>query len=413
MTALFALLLAGELAFLGSFALGIYLHVVLPRRLEKAALVQKETPTPEDEVRQALASVQSTLWGHSTPEIKAKMARLESTFGILRPRLGKLGSSTYHTVVSTATTYLPDAAKAYVYITRDARNTELVDGKKTATELFCEQLDIMNAELKKALDEATKVDATDLIVHGRFLEGKYGKAEPVLEDVSKVEADGKVGHLTAGSITSSKIAMSTRGDRMVLDENGFRRYRSQDHRDCEEIVVRSASGEVESRYCSKPDHEDFEKELVRALGAGEPDFGIARYHAPGELPDVPKPFKPIPEGTYPVAVVDAEAWVSKGGNPGFRLELVVTSGNFAGRRLRKTLVVPHSEQGMRMFDRQVAALGARCDLQTVGRMRNAEARSMFLGRFAYAPVRIDDYNGRVFNSVAFLTSDYRQGTLTK
>ncbi len=109
--------------------------------------------------------------------------------------------------------------------------------------------------------------------------------------------------------------------------------------------------------------------------------------------------------------MNAETWASKRGYPGFRLKLVVASGQFAGRRLWKTLVIPRSEQGTLMFERQVAALGARCDLQAARWMGDAGALSMFLGRRANALVRVDDYNGRVFNSVDFLTSDYLESTV--
>lgn len=362
MSFMFFLFLVGAIAFLVPTAFAV-VPMIRESRAKREALPASEA-SPVEELRQAVASVRVSLSGERAPDVRAKVERLERHMGILRPRLSQLGASTYHTVVSTGTKYLPDAVNAYLRIPRESRDTVVVDGQKTAGQLLCEQLDIMNEELKKILDEAQKVDATDLIVHGRFLEGKYGKAEPVKEDVPP-KSDGT--------------------------------YKAQDHRDCEEIEVRSLSGEVTARYCTGAHYEIVVPE--------------ARYRAPGELPDVPKISESIPTGTYPVEVVDAGTWESKGGNPGFRLELVVSSGQFAGRKLWKTLVVPRTEQGVRMFERQVAALGARCDLESVRWVGNAGALSMFLGRRANALVRVDDYNGRMFNSVDFLTPDYCECTV--
>lgn len=355
---------AGGLGFLVPFIFSIISLVHQSREL-KAAEPQQKILEPANEVQQALSAVRNTLWGETTPEIKAKVERLESTLGVLRPRLARLGSSTYHTVFSTATKYLPDAANAYVHITRDARSTEVVDGTKTATEVFCEQLDIMNTELKKALDEATKVDATDLVVHGRFLEEKYGKAEPVVEDVPEI---------TAEAALESKIRSSFSVPDAV---SGSRRVEI----DSETITMRSWAGSAVAHY-------------------GTPE---ARYYAPGELPSEPKPFEPIPEGTYPVEVVDAQARTTAGGRQAFRLKLVVTYGQFAGHTLWKNLVIGETAQSVAVFLRQVEALGIETSVNTLLALRGGHGSEMFLGRFALARVQVDEYNGRVFNSVSMLT----------
>lgn len=116
------------------------------------------------------------LWGHDSGGVRAETGRLQRNLERLLPRVKELGSVSAHTVTATAESYLPDAVDAYLKLPRETRDSVKLDGDKTARDLLFEQLYIMNRELEKIAAEASRIDATELRVHGRFLADKYGEA---------------------------------------------------------------------------------------------------------------------------------------------------------------------------------------------------------------------------------------------
>ena len=106
-------------------------------------------------------------------------SRVERVVSIVRdtiPRLDRLGPGSYqaHSVVATATSYLPEAVGAYLRLPREWADTRPVQGGKTPMMLLCDQLDLLGYTMGQVLDAILRADAAALVAHGAFLQEKFG-----------------------------------------------------------------------------------------------------------------------------------------------------------------------------------------------------------------------------------------------
>jgi hypothetical protein len=84
------------------------------------------------------------------------------------------GSRQAHTVVATATSYLPEAVGGYLRLPRDFADRRVVSKGKTSLMVLCDQLDLLGATLDKISDAVSRADADALVAHGLFLAEKFG-----------------------------------------------------------------------------------------------------------------------------------------------------------------------------------------------------------------------------------------------
>ncbi len=109
------------------------------------------------------------------------MSRLTRVTRIVRqtiPRMDRLGAGSVHAynVMATATDYLPEAIGGYLRLPRHWADTRPVDRGKTSLMILIDQLDLLAATMDKIFDAINRADAEALVVHGRFLEEKFGHA---------------------------------------------------------------------------------------------------------------------------------------------------------------------------------------------------------------------------------------------
>jgi len=92
------------------------------------------------------------------------------------PRLGQLGggSRDAHSVMSTVTSYLPEALGTYLRLPRSYADTRPVAGGKTSLMVLVDQLDLLSITMDRMLDAATRRDVQALMAHGQFLADKFG-----------------------------------------------------------------------------------------------------------------------------------------------------------------------------------------------------------------------------------------------
>jgi hypothetical protein len=112
-------------------------------------------------------------------------SRVEKVVGIVRdtiPRLDRLGAGSYqaHSVVATATSYLPEAVGAYLRLPRSWADSRPVANGKTSMMVLCDQLDLLGYTMGQVFDAVCRADAEALVAHGRFLDEKFG-ADSALE----------------------------------------------------------------------------------------------------------------------------------------------------------------------------------------------------------------------------------------
>lgn len=94
------------------------------------------------------------------------------------PRLATLGigSAQGFSVMATATDYLPVAIGNYLRLPRDWADSRPIAGGKSSVMLLVDQLDLLGTTMDKVYDAVCRADAEAIIVHGAFLEQKFGQA---------------------------------------------------------------------------------------------------------------------------------------------------------------------------------------------------------------------------------------------
>ncbi|WP_374967980.1 hypothetical protein [Terrabacter sp. BE26] len=94
------------------------------------------------------------------------------------PRLANLGlgSAQGYSVMATATDYLPVAIGNYLRLPRDWADTRPIAAGKSSVMLLVDQLDLLGSTMDKVYDAVNRADAEAIIVHGAFLEEKFGPA---------------------------------------------------------------------------------------------------------------------------------------------------------------------------------------------------------------------------------------------
>lgn len=136
-----------------------------------------ELPPPPtgEEILGSVEAVRARIAGRVPPSIGARVDRIAQIVAVMVPRLDRpsLGSQQAHTVVATATSYLPEAVDAYLRLPRDFADRRVVANGKTSLMLLVDQLDLLGATLTKISDAVSRQDANALIAHGAFLEEKF------------------------------------------------------------------------------------------------------------------------------------------------------------------------------------------------------------------------------------------------
>lgn len=145
---------------------------------ELPALPDLPPPPTGEEILASVQQVRGRVVGRVPPMVAARVERIARTVADMVPRLDRLGmgSQQAHTVVSTATSYLPEAVDAYLRLPRDFADRRVVADGKTSLMLLVEQLDLLGATLTKISDAVSRQDANALIAHGAFLEQKFAQS---------------------------------------------------------------------------------------------------------------------------------------------------------------------------------------------------------------------------------------------
>lgn len=131
-------------------------------------------PTGE-EILASVEAVRRRVAGTVPPAVVARVDGIGRTVADMVPRLDRLGMGNQqaHTVVATATSYLPEAVDAYLRLPRDFADRRAVADGKTSLMLLVDQLDLLGARLTMISDAVSREDANALIAHGAFLQEKF------------------------------------------------------------------------------------------------------------------------------------------------------------------------------------------------------------------------------------------------
>ncbi len=153
------------------------------RAPERAGPDEPAVPT-STQIVEAVREVQRDVEGRVPAAVTARVNRIARVVEDMAPRLDRLGigSRQAHTVVATATSYLPEAVGSYLRLPRDFADRRVVAQGKTSLMLLCDQLDLLGVTLTQISDAVSRQDAHALVAHGQFLADKFGGSSLELPD---------------------------------------------------------------------------------------------------------------------------------------------------------------------------------------------------------------------------------------
>ena len=136
-------------------------------------------PPTTDQLLGALDTVEAQARAGRVPGVVlSRLLRVTRVVRETLPRLDQLGlgSAQGFSVMATATDYLPVAIGNYLRLPRDWADTRPIAGGKSSVMLLVDQLDLLGTTMDKVYDAVCRADAEAIIVHGQFLEQKFGQA---------------------------------------------------------------------------------------------------------------------------------------------------------------------------------------------------------------------------------------------
>jgi hypothetical protein len=128
-----------------------------------------------EDVRKELAEVERVVRGKVHPSVEQRVHLIANTIRDTLPRADALGpgSAQAHSLVQTATDYLPEALGTYLKLPRAYAEQQTVSDGKTSLQLLCDQLDLLGARMHEVFTAVCQSDADALVAHGRFLKEKF------------------------------------------------------------------------------------------------------------------------------------------------------------------------------------------------------------------------------------------------
>lgn len=148
---------------------------LLGRAPEPERLVLPPVKTSAELVEE-LEAFEAGLDQRVPPAVASRVARVTGIVRETIPRLDQLGAGSYqaHSVIATATSYLPEAVGGYLRLPRQFADSRPIEGGKTALMLLCDQLDLLGYKMDQVFDAVCRADAAALVAHGAFLAEKFG-----------------------------------------------------------------------------------------------------------------------------------------------------------------------------------------------------------------------------------------------
>ena len=134
-----------------------------------------------DDIPRALSDLLGSMIGTVPLDVITKYQSIHRLMLSMLPRMGQLAgtSEDLYILHRTASDYLPTAVRSYLSVAlSDAAEEPLPDGR-TPHQVVLEQLDLIETRLREIADALDSNDRDRLLIHGRFLEDRFG-AKPIL-----------------------------------------------------------------------------------------------------------------------------------------------------------------------------------------------------------------------------------------
>ena len=142
----------------------------------------QSSPFPED-IRRELADLLGAMVGKVAPDVLAKYESIHRRMLAMLPRIGQLEGTSQDLYIlhRTAGDYLATAIQSYLSLARAGTTEQPLPDGRTPHQALLEQLDLIETKLVEIGDALDRNDVDRLLVHGRFLEARFGGTAGGLE----------------------------------------------------------------------------------------------------------------------------------------------------------------------------------------------------------------------------------------
>ncbi len=105
------------------------------------------------------------------------VAAVEAVLAVWRD--SEIGREAAYTLRASIQDYLPDTLERYSRLPRQYAVERVVRDGKTSRDIVIEQLDVLADELNAIADDINAGNAADLAAHGRFLDERFARQDPL------------------------------------------------------------------------------------------------------------------------------------------------------------------------------------------------------------------------------------------
>lgn len=144
--------------------------------LGTAPVAPPPAPPGPQQILESLERVEALVEQGVPAAVSSRVHRVTASVRKTMPRIDNIGwgSADAYSLMATATDYLPEAIGAYLRLPRDWADSRPLENGKSALMLLIDQLDLLGVTMDKIYDAVNQLDANALIVHGRFLQERFG-----------------------------------------------------------------------------------------------------------------------------------------------------------------------------------------------------------------------------------------------
>jgi hypothetical protein len=157
---------------LGLYAAG----VLLTPKDEQTERALKNRMTVRD-LQDDLASLERKARRRLPKDAQEKVASIRAVLCEILPTVSDLDSGDYNVYIirQMAEEYLPQTLQNYLKLPKGYARFHPVKDGKTPHQLLMEQLNLLDSVMKEISQDFFRNDTQGMMVHGRFLEDKFGK----------------------------------------------------------------------------------------------------------------------------------------------------------------------------------------------------------------------------------------------
>lgn len=155
-----------------SYVTGYLLGISIKTRTAKNGQDAKQMDDIERDLAHLYEQVKSRLPRDARNQMRAIVSIIERVLPNLRH--GATSNQNNLIIRRTVESYLPDMLEPYLRLPQHFANTHKLPNGRTPTESLVEQLTLLERSLSKIELELLHEDTQALLVHGRFLEDKFG-----------------------------------------------------------------------------------------------------------------------------------------------------------------------------------------------------------------------------------------------